>query len=125
VRGDRSPVDREALDGRDRETDHAQLAARAHVVRIGGQTREGNAEVSAHADVTIGGAHAIVDRAALLGSFAEAESLDGLGNPDKMNGTFTIVGLRRLDKEDRFELGGRWVIRGPDGWGLSHRRKCG
>jgi len=89
--------------------------------------RQGNAEVAARGDVTTGGPNAIVDCAALLGSFSEAELLDGLGNPDKMNGTFTIVGLRSLDKENRFELGGFRVGRGVDGLGmglgLNRRRK--
>ena len=38
--------------------------------------------------------------------------LDGWRNPDKMNSILTIVRLRRLDKENRFELGRRRMGRG-------------
>ena len=92
----------QVLDGRHREVGHAQLATRAHLVRR--QTREENSEVLARTGLAIRGAHAIVDGAALLGRFAEAELLDGLRNPDQMNRTFTIVGLRSLDKENRFKF---------------------
>jgi len=118
-------LQRREVVGREAHEGHAQLAARDHAGRIGRQTREGDGEVPAHAGVTIGGAYAIVHGGALLGGFAEAESLEGLGNPHKMNGIFVRVGLSRLDKEDRFHLGGSRLSRGAGGLGTSHRGKCG
>jgi hypothetical protein len=127
----------EPIDRCNGEIDDAQHPAWTRAGRVRRNTRQLNAIIPAGGGFSIRGADAVVDGAALLGGFAQAESLQGLREPYDNDAAFAIVALGRLHEKELLEFDGPWMVGGRlsqksgvalvQGWncGAEHTREDG